>query len=322
MQGLFLQPDPDLLTLRDHLRWAVSRFRAAGLVHGHGATTALDEAAYLILETLHLPLDQLDPFLDARLTVPERQAVQAIIERRVTTRKPAAYLTNRAYIQGVPFYVDERVIVPRSYLGEMLFSDLIGGGGFALVEDPRAITRVLDLCTGSGCLAILAAMVFENARVDAVDLSPNALAVAARNVADHGLEDRLTLHRGDLFAPLGKARYDLILTNPPYVDHAAMAELPAEYRAEPALALDGGPDGLDIVRRILNEAPSHLTPEGGLLCEIGTGREIIEADYPDLDLMWLDSAQSEGEVFWIAAQALMSRPATPRARARGGRRKA
>jgi ribosomal protein L3 glutamine methyltransferase len=297
----------DLLTLRDFLRYGVSAFRKAGLVHGHGATTALDEAAYLILETLHLPLDQLEPFLDARLLPEERAAVRAILDARVATRKPAAYLTNRAYIQGRSFFVDERVIVPRSYLGELLVSDLIGGEGLTIVEDPHAVTSVLDLCTGSGCLAILAADIFANATLDAVDLSQDALDVAAINVADHGVQDRVTLHRGDLFAPLNGRRYDLILSNPPYVDADGMTDLPPEYAAEPRMALDGGVDGLDLVRRIVTDAPAHLTDAGSLLVELGRCRPAFEAAFPDLDVLWLDSAESEGEVFLATRAQLLAK---------------
>jgi len=206
-------------------------------------------------------------------------------------------------MRGLPFYVDERVIVPRSYIGELLESHFAGDGedGGSLIDDPAAIESVLDLCTGSGCLAILASLNFPNARVDAVDISKDALEVAARNVAGYGLEDRLNLLRGDLFAPLGGRRYDLIISNPPYVDAEGMADLPRECRAEPKLAFAGGADGLDLVRRILQEAGRHLTPEGGLLCEIGRGRELLEAAFPQLPLLWLDTEDSEGEVFWIGA---------------------
>ncbi|MGQ9365470.1 50S ribosomal protein L3 N(5)-glutamine methyltransferase [Azospirillum sp. ST 5-10] len=295
----------ELLTVRDFIRHAVSRFRAAELAFGHGTATAYDEAVFLVLETLKLPIDQLEPYLDARLTTPERRAVAEIVEARVTTRKPAAYLTNRAYIQGIPFYVDERVIVPRSYIGELLFSDLFGGDEFTLVEDPTAVERVLDLCTGSGCLAILAAHIFPEAAIDAVDLSAEALEVARRNVDDSGFADRITLHQGDLFKPLKSRRYDVILTNPPYVAADAMADLPPEYRHEPAMALaGGGREGLDIVKRILKEAPKHLNPEGGLLCEFGSGREVLEAEFPDLDFLWLQTASSFGEVFWLSREQL------------------
>lgn len=294
----------ELLTVRDFVRYGVSRFNAADLSYGHGTTTAHDEAVFMVLEGLHLPIDQLDPYLDARLTAPERLRLAELLHARVTTRKPAPYLLNKAYIQGFPFYVDERVIVPRSYIGELLFSDMFGGDDFTLVEDPTDVARVLDLCTGSGCLAILATEVFPEAEVDAVDLSADALEVARRNVADHGVEDRVHLFQGDLFAPLKGRKYDVILTNPPYVDADAMAALPAEFRAEPELALAGGDDGLDIVRRILKEAPKHLTPEGGLLCEFGSGREILEAEYPDLDFLWLETANSFGEVFWLTRDQL------------------
>jgi len=298
------QAAAELLTVRDFIRYGVSRFNAADLAYGHGTTTAFDEAVFMVLETLHLPIDQLEPYLDARLTAPERQVLAEILHARVSTRKPASYLLNKAYIQGFPFYVDERVIVPRSYIGELLFSELFGGDDMTLVEDPTAVGRVLDLCTGSGCLAILAARVFPEAEVDAVDLSPDALEVARRNVADNGLAERVHLFQGDLFAPLKNRKYDVILTNPPYVDADAMAALPLEFRAEPQLALAGGDDGLDIVRRILKEAPKHLTPEGGLLCEFGTGREILEAEYPELDFLWLQTAESFGEVFWLTRDQL------------------
>ncbi|MGB9141133.1 MAG: 50S ribosomal protein L3 N(5)-glutamine methyltransferase [Aestuariivirga sp.] len=286
-------------TIRDYLRFAVSSFRAAKLEHGHGASNALDEAAYLILETLNLPVDDINPWLDARLLPAEQEKLASIIEARIRTRKPAAYLTNRTYIHGVPFYVDERVIVPRSYIGELLFSGLFGGEGHNLIEDPQTVKSVLDLCTGSGCLAILAAGIFPNAAVDAVDLSADALAVARINVKDHGLEARVTLHQGDLFAPLGKEKYDLIITNPPYVAEAEVAVFPQEYAHEPVMAHIGGLDGLDIVRRILSEAPKHLNKGGGLLCEIGTGREILERGYPKKNFFWLDTEGSTGEVFWL-----------------------
>ncbi len=299
-----------LLTLRDFLRYAVSRFGAAGLAHGHGASSAFDEAAYLLLEGLKLPIDQLEPFLDGRLLPEERRRLAGLIEARVSTRKPAAYLLKRAYVQGVPLYVDERVIVPRSFICELLFSELFGGEDFALVEDTGSIESVLDLCTGSGAIAVLAAEVFENADIDAVDLSPEALEVAAINVEDRGHGARISLIEGDLFAPLEGKTYDLILTNPPYVDAVAMDELPPEYRYEPAMALGSGLDGLDIVRRILAEAGAHLNPGGGLLCEIGAGREIVEAEYPDMPFLWLDTEESEGEVFWLPAEALGVQPSS------------
>ncbi|MDF2619637.1 MAG: protein-(glutamine-N5) methyltransferase, ribosomal protein L3-specific [Xanthobacteraceae bacterium] len=291
----------ELVTVRDFVRYAVSRFNAAGLAFGHGTTEALDEAAFIVLESLHLPIDNLSPWLDARLTAEERSRLAGLIEARCETRQPAAYLLGRAYIQGVPFRSDKRAIVPRSFIGELLAAELAGGEPFALVPEPMAITRVLDLCTGSGCLAILAAMIFPNAEVDAVDLSPDALALAAENVAEHEMGERVRLLQGNLFEAVAGEVYDLIITNPPYVDAQAMAALPAEYRHEPSLAFDGGPDGLDIVRRILTEAPKHLSAQGGLICEIGTGKEILEAEYPNLPFLWLDTEDSEGEVFWLSA---------------------
>jgi ribosomal protein L3 glutamine methyltransferase len=292
----------ELVTLLDFVRYAVSRFVEAKLVFAHGTTDPVAEAAFLVCETLHLHPDQFETFATARVTAQEAKQILELIARRVASRKPAAYLVNKIYMRGLPFYVDERVIVPRSFIGELLDSHFSGSEEEgALIDDLSAIENVLDLCTGSGCLAILASRIFPNARIDAVDISSGALDVAKRNVADYGLEDVITLHRGDLFAPISERRYDLIISNPPYVDAQGMAELPRECRAEPKLAFDGGADGLDIVRRILNKARQHLTPEGGLLCEIGRGREALGAAFPQLPLMWLDSEDSEAEVFWIGA---------------------
>jgi ribosomal protein L3 glutamine methyltransferase len=293
-----------LLTVRDWLRYAVSRFSEAGLVYGHGTASALDEAAFLILHTLHLPIDQLDPWLDARLTLAERQALAAIIAKRITTRKPASYLTNEAWVQGHAFYVDERVIVPRSYIGELL-----GSGLSAVVSKPEAVDHVLDLCTGSGCLAILAALAFPNATVVASDISVDALEVAGRNVAAYHLRERITLVHSDLFGHLARRRYNLILSNPPYVSIAAVAAFPPEYAAEPRIAHAGGEDGLDIVWRILAEAGNYLTDNGMLVVEIGTGRKILEAGFPHLPFLWLDTAESQGEVFALSAKDLKGRKA-------------
>jgi ribosomal protein L3 glutamine methyltransferase len=288
--------EQDLVTVRDWLRLAVSRFNAAGLAYGHGTAMALDEAAYLILHTLHLPVDQLEPWLDARLTLAERRALREIVETRIATRKPAPYLTNEAWVQGHSFYVDERVIVPRSYIGELLGRGLAG-----VVAAPEAVEHVLDLCTGCGCLAVLAALAFPNARIDASDVSADVLAVAARNVGDYGLEARITLVQSDLFEALGDRHYDLILANPPYVSAAALAAFPPEFAAEPKLAHAGGVDGLDIVRRILTEAGDHLAPDGTLVVEVGTGRRILEQEFPRLPFLWLDTSESEGEVFALSA---------------------
>jgi ribosomal protein L3 glutamine methyltransferase len=297
-------PSGELRTLLDFVRYAVSRFVEAKLVFAHGTTDPVAEAAFLVCETLHLHPDQFETFATARVTAREAKAILEVIARRITSRKPAAYLLNKIYLRGLPFYVDERVIVPRSFIGELLDSHFSRGGdddGGSLIEDPASVKHVLDLCTGSGCLAVLAARTFPQARIDAVDISKDALDVAARNIADYGLGERIKLHRGDLFGPTGEARYDLIISNPPYVDAQGMAELPRECRAEPKLALDGGADGLDVVRRILKEARRYLTSQGGLLCEIGRGREQLEAAFPQLQLLWLDTEDSEGEVFWVGA---------------------
>ncbi len=295
----------ELLTLLDFVRYAASRFVEARLVFAHGTTDPVAEAAFIVCEALHLHPDQFEAFATARITATEGKKILDLIARRVTTRKPAAYLVNKIYMRGLPFYVDERTIVPRSFIGELLEQHFGGGDGDedagSLISDPDVVESVLDLCTGSGCLAILAARHFPNAEIDAVDISKDALEVATRNVGDYGLENRLALYRGDLFKPLDGKRYNLIISNPPYVDAEGMADLPRECRAEPKLAFDGGADGLDIVRRILDEASAHLTPQGGLLCEIGRCRPQLEAAYPQLPLLWLDTEDSEGEVFWIAA---------------------
>jgi ribosomal protein L3 glutamine methyltransferase len=283
-------------TVRDLLRFGVSRFTEAGLSFGHGSSNAYDEAAYLILHTLHLPLDTLEPFLDARLLDTEIDAVMKVIERRAKDRVPAAYITHEAWMHGHRFYVDERVNVPRSFIGELLQDGLQ-----PYVADPDQVTRVLELCTGSGCLAILAAQAFENADIDAVDISPAALEVAHRNVDDYGLDDRIALYEGDLFAPLPGVRYEVIITNPPYVNATAMSNLPAEYRHEPELALAGGADGMDVVRRIVAEAGKWLTEDGVLVVEIGNERENVEASLGGLDLVWLSTSAGDDNVFLIQA---------------------
>ncbi len=294
--------DPDhiaqhLETVRDYIRFAASAFEKANLTYGHGTANAVDEAFFMVLDTLDLPLDAPDPFLAARLMPDERRRVAAHILARITTRKPAPYILGRAYIQGYPFTVTEDVIVPRSYLGEILFSgglvDLLPFG-----EDVSQITRILDLCTGSGCLAILAAQVFPDAQIDAVDLSPAALRIAEKNVDDYGLNNRIQLYEGDLFTPLGENKYDLILSNPPYVSTERVKNFPPEYAAEPVMAHAGGDDGISLVTRILNAAPRYLTPSGGLLCEVGQTRAAIEAVFPDLDLTWVDTTHAQSEVFW------------------------
>ncbi len=290
----------ELQTLRDLIRYAVSRFHASQIALGHGSDNTWDEAVYLVLHGLHLPPDLLDPFLDARVLAKERQRVLDLIDRRVSQRVPAAYLTHEAWLRGHRFYVDQRVIVPRSPIAELLDEGLA-----PWVGDPQAVSRVLDMCTGSGCLAILAALAFPFAAVDAVDLSADALEVARRNVQDYQLEDRLTLHQSNLFTALPEAEYDVILCNPPYVNSQSMDALPAEYRAEPFLALAGGDDGMDLVRRILQAAPQYLSAEGFLVLEIGHEREHFEAAFPHLEPMWLATEESSDQLLLLTREQLL-----------------
>ena len=282
-----------LVTLHDIFRFAVRRFKAARLAYGHGTTNATDEAAFLLLEALRLPIHNIGPWLALKPTPAERARLLTLIDARIALRMPAPYLLGAAYMHGVRFHVDRRALIPRSFIGDML------ADGALPIADKSKIRNVLDLCTGSGCLAVLAALAFPHARVDATDLSAGALALARRNVATHRLGERITLYRGDLFAPLQGKRYDLIISNPPYVDATGMAKLPPEYRHEPRLALAAGDDGLNLIRRILAEAPNHLTRNGALLCEIGRGQKSLEKAYPKTPFLWLDTEQSEGEVFWL-----------------------
>lgn len=289
----------DLLTVRDCLRYAVSRFTAENLFFGHGCDNAYDEAAWIILHTLSLPLDRLEPFLDARLLPQERVRVLTLIERRATEHIPAAYLTNEAWLGEYRFYCDERVIVPRSY-----FAELLENGFAPWVADAEGVTRALDLCTGSACLAILMAIHFPNAVVDAIDISPDALEVARRNIGDYALDDRVRAIKSDLFSAVPDEKYDLIISNPPYVTDEAMRELPAEYRFEPSLALGAGEDGLDIVRRILSEAHKHLNPGGVIAIEVGHNRHLVEAAFPNLPLTWLSTRTMEDAVFLVQREDL------------------
>jgi ribosomal protein L3 glutamine methyltransferase len=286
----------ELITVRDFIRYAVSRFTAAGLAFGHGSDNAWDEAVYLTLHTLNLPLDRLEPFLDARLLAGERHALLDIYRRRIQDRLPAAYLTHEAWLGQHRFYVDERVIVPRSFIAELLHEQLA-----PWVHDPHAVTSALDMCTGSGCLAILAALAFPHAQVDAVDLSPDAIAVAERNISDYGLNDRVEAVRSDAFASLQGRRYDLIVSNPPYVNAESVAALAPEYLHEPVMALGSGKDGLDFTRILLREARGHLTPDGLLVVEIGHNREVLEAAFPELPFTWLDTTAGGEYVFLLHA---------------------
>ena len=290
----------DLETLRDWLRYAVTRFGEAGLAFGHGTTNAYDEAVYLLLHALHLPLDRLDPFLDARLTQLERTQVAQLLERRIDRRVPAAYLTHEAWLGDFRFFVDERVLIPRSFIAELL-----PGGLAPYVGAAEGVTNALDMGTGSGCLAILLAHAYPEVDVDAVDISTDALTVAQRNVADYGLADRINLIRSDLFANLSGKSYDLIISNPPYVTSMAMEDLPPEYRHEPALALAGGDDGLDAVRTMLEEAPRFLNSDGTLVVEVGNNRPAVELAYPRLPFVWLETAMSSDSVFLLKREDLV-----------------
>ncbi|GAB2864509.1 50S ribosomal protein L3 N(5)-glutamine methyltransferase [Pseudoduganella ginsengisoli] len=286
-------------TPRDLLRYAVTRFNTAKLFFGHGSVEAIDEAAYLILHTLKLPLDKLDPFLDARLLPEEVQAVLDVIERRTVQRVPAAYITNEAWLGTYAFYVDERALVPRSFIAELIpqyFSPW--------VTDSDDVANVLELCTGSGCLAIMMADAFPNAHVDAVDISRDALEVARRNVDTYELQDRVTLIESDLYQNVPKKKYDIIVTNPPYVNSASMGKLPPEYLAEPQLALAGGVDGMDLVRRIVSGAAELLTDDGLLIVEIGNEREYAERAFGDLGLTWLTTSAGDDMVFLLTADQL------------------
>ncbi|RJF96285.1 50S ribosomal protein L3 N(5)-glutamine methyltransferase [Noviherbaspirillum saxi] len=286
-------------TIRDLLRYAVTRFNTANLFFGHGSSNAYDEAAYLILHTLKLPLDKLEPFLDAHLLPNETTTVLQVIERRTTERVPAAYLTNEAWLGHYRFYVDERVIVPRSFIAELIPEQFS-----PWVDDAESITEVLELCTGSGCLPIMLADAFPNAHVDTADISSDALEVARRNVSDYQLEDRISLFESDLYSNLPKKKYDLIVTNPPYVNAGSMDKLPKEYLHEPQIALAGGTDGMDLVRKIVAGAAERLTKKGVLIVEIGNERAFAEAAFPDLELTWLSTSAGDDMVFLLTAEQL------------------
>jgi ribosomal protein L3 glutamine methyltransferase len=287
-------PAHELGTVRDWLRYTVSRMGEMKLAFGHGSTEAYDEAAYLLLHALHLPLDRLEPFLDARVTLDEREALGELFTRRIDERIPAAYLTQEAWLGDFRFHVDERVIIPRSYIAE-----LVPGALEPFVGPAAGVKSALDMCTGSGCLAILMAHAYPEADIDAVDISSDALAVAQRNVSDYGLAARINLIRSDLFANLPEKNYDLVICNPPYVDANAMEALPAEYRYEPRIALAGGDDGLDAVRILLKEAPRFLNHGASLVVEVGSNRVAVETAFPRLPVVWLPTAASEDAVFVV-----------------------
>jgi ribosomal protein L3 glutamine methyltransferase len=290
-----------LLSVRDLIRYAVSRFNEHKLFFGHGSDNAWDEAVYLVLHALHLPPDQLEPFMDARVLPSERETALSLIDLRCEHRLPAPYLTHEAWLQGYAFHVDQRVIVPRSPIAELLMNQLS-----PWIADPYEITGILDLCTGSACLAIIAAHQFPEAFVDATDISKDALDVALINVTQHGMKDRLNLHHGSLYDPLPvSAQYDLIISNPPYVNSASMLTLPPEFRHEPSLALAGGDDGMDLVRTIIEQAPAHLRDNGLLLIEIGHERLFFEAAFPDLEPVWLDTAEASDQILLLTKEQLI-----------------
>ena len=293
-------PLAELVTVRDWLRYAVTRFNRAGCFYGHGLQDAYDEAVYLILHTLALPLDRLEPFLDACIPGDEREDILEVIEKRAVDRLPAAYITGEAWLGEFRFEVDKRVIIPRSY-----FAELLHDGFSPWVQDPDAITAAMDMCTGSGCLAILMAFAFPNAEIVAVDISQDALDVAAANIAAYGLEDRIRLVKSDGFAQVPEQRFDFILSNPPYVTREAMDALPAEYLHEPGLALGSGEDGLDLVRKLLADAPRYLAPEGLLAIEVGHNREIVEEAFPALSPTWLSAPSGDDKIFVLEAGQLL-----------------
>lgn len=291
-----------LHTLRDLLRYALSRFHRADLVFGHGSDNAWDEAVYLLLHTLSLPPDTLEPFLDARVLPEERERFLQLLQRRCEERVPAAYLTGEAWLQGHRFVIDERVIIPRSPISELLADAL-----HPWIEDPESITRALDLCTGSGCLAILTAHAFPNAQVDAVDLSADALEVARKNIALHGLKDRVQAIQSDLMNALpANEQYELIICNPPYVNQDSMDALPPEYRHEPHMALAGGLDGMSLVRRILADAPARMAPAGVLVLEIGHEMDHFQAAFPELEPVWLATEGSDDQILLLTREQLTS----------------
>ena len=292
----------ELKTLRDLLRYAVSRFHICQLHFGHGSISSWDEAVYLLLYSLHLGPENLEAFMDARVLPHERERFLSLVEERCAQRKPAAYLTGEAWLQGHRFIVDDRVIIPRSPISELL-ADALG----PWVTVPENVNRLLDLCTGSGCLAILAAYAFPDAEVDAADISEGALEVARKNIEMHGLSDRVRPVQSDLFSNIpAEAQYELIICNPPYVNQASMDALPAEYRHEPALALAGGPDGMDIIRRILEEAPSRMAPGASLILEIGHEHDHFTAAFPDLEPIWLSTATADDHVLLLTKEQLES----------------
>lgn len=290
----------ELITVRDWIRYAVSQFEASDIFYGHGTDNAYDEAVWLIMSAVHLPMDTLNNFLDARLTTAERVKLTDLIEQRITQHKPTAYLVKEAWLQGLKFYVDERVLIPRSFIAELLAQELS-----PWIEFPEMVESAADICTGSGCLGVLLASTFPNAAIDVIDISQDAIDVANINIANYGLENQITAIQSDMFTALKGKTYDLIISNPPYVDAPSMAALPAEYQNEPQLALGSGVAGLDHTHTILREAGKHLNDDGILIVEIGHNREALEAAYPNIVFNWLEVSSGNAFVFLLTKSQLL-----------------
>lgn len=291
----------ELLSIRDWLRFTVSRFEEAEIFFGHGTDNSYDEAVWLVMSALHIPLDTIENFLDARITEQERKYISSLIERRITERTPTAYLLQEAWLQGFKFYVDERVIVPRSFIAELLQNDLN-----PWIEFPEMIESAADICTGSGCLGVLLANSFPNATIDVIDISPDAIDVANINIANYGLQDQITAIESDMFTAIKGRTYDLIISNPPYVDAPSMAQLPTEYQREPQLALGSGHDGLDHTHTILREAAKHLNDNGILIVEIGHNRDALLQAYPEVQFVWLEVSSGDEFVFLLSKNQLLN----------------
>ncbi len=291
----------ELLSIRDWLRFTVSRFEEAEVFFGHGTDNSYDEAVWLVMSALHLPIDTIENFLDARITEQERKYLSTLIERRITDRTPTAYLLQEAWLQGFKFYVDERVIVPRSFIAELLHNDLS-----PWIEFPEMIESAADICTGSGCLGVLLANSFPNAAIDVIDISPDAIDVANINIANYGLQAQITAIESDMFTALKGKTYDLIISNPPYVDATSMAQLPTEYQCEPQLALGSGHNGLDHTHTILREAAKHLNDNGILIVEIGHNRDSLLKAYPAVQFVWLEVSSGDEFVFLLSKTQLLN----------------
>ena len=290
----------ELLTIRDWLRYAVSQFEASDIFYGHGTDNAYDEAVWLVMSALHLPMDTLNNFFDARITIAERSKLSQLLEQRISSHTPTAYLVKEAWLQGLKFFVDERVLVPRSFIAELLNDDLS-----PWIEYPELVESAADICTGSGCLGVMLASAFPNATVDVVDISTDALEVANINIANYGLEDQITAIQSDMFTALKGRKYDVIISNPPYVDAPSMAELPAEYRNEPQIALGSGNDGLEHTHTLLREAGHYLNENGILIVEIGHNRDALQAAYPNIAFNWLEVSSGNEFVFLLTKAQLL-----------------